>query len=52
MLEMRDKVVRFIHEMYNTETGEVAAACEITAVHLDRHQRKPKRILLGSPGSR
>jgi acyl-CoA thioester hydrolase len=40
VLEMRDKVVRFVHEMYNTETGEVASSCEITAVHLDRHLRK------------
>jgi acyl-CoA thioester hydrolase len=40
VLEMRDKVVHFIHEMYNTETGEIASACEITAVHLDRHLRK------------
>jgi acyl-CoA thioester hydrolase len=38
--EMREKVVRFVHEMYNTETGEVASSCEITAVHLDRHLRK------------
>jgi acyl-CoA thioester hydrolase len=40
VLELRDKVVRFIHEMYNTETGEVASSCEITAVHLDRQLRK------------
>ena len=40
VLELRDKVVRFVHEMYNTESGEVAAACEITAVHLDRHSRR------------
>jgi acyl-CoA thioester hydrolase len=40
LIEMREKVARFIHEMYNTETGEVAAACEITAVHLDRINRK------------
>jgi acyl-CoA thioester hydrolase len=40
VLEMREKVVRFIHEMYNAETAEIASSCEITAVHLDRHLRK------------
>jgi len=36
LLEIRDKSIRFMHEMRNAETGEVAATCEITAVHLDR----------------
>jgi acyl-CoA thioester hydrolase len=40
ILEVRDKVVRFIHEMRNAETDEVVAICEITAVHLDRETRK------------
>ena len=35
-LEVRDKALRFVHEMRNAETGEVAAICEITAVHIDR----------------
>jgi acyl-CoA thioester hydrolase len=26
--------------MRNAETGEIAASCEITAVHLDRQARK------------
>ena len=39
-LEVRDKALRFVHEMRNAETGEVAAICEITAVHIDRHARK------------
>jgi acyl-CoA thioester hydrolase len=26
--------------MTNAETGEIAASCEITAVHMDRSQRK------------
>jgi acyl-CoA thioester hydrolase len=38
--EMREKVIRFTHEMLNAETGEVAALCELTAVHLDRQARK------------
>jgi acyl-CoA thioester hydrolase len=40
VLEVREKSVRFMHEMRNAETGEVAATCEITAVHLDRQARK------------
>jgi acyl-CoA thioester hydrolase len=40
LLELRDKSVRFRHEMRNAETGEIAAVCEFTGVHLDRHARK------------
>ena len=40
LLEIRDKSIRFQHEMHNAETGEVAATCEITAVHMDRQARK------------
>jgi acyl-CoA thioester hydrolase len=40
LLELRDKSIRFLHEMRNAETGELAASCEITAVHLDRKARK------------
>src|SRR5579871_4515582 len=40
LLEIRDKSIRFLHEMQNAETGEVAAICEITAVHMDRQSRK------------
>ena len=40
LLEIRDKSIRFRHEMRNAETGEIAAACEITAVHMDRAERK------------
>ena len=40
LLEIRDKSIRFLHEMRNAETGEIAATCEITAVHLDRRLRK------------
>lgn len=40
VLEMREKVIRFAHDMINSETGEVAATCELTAVHLDRAARK------------
>jgi acyl-CoA thioester hydrolase len=40
VLEVRDRIVRFVHEMRNAETNEVASTCEITAAHLDRHARK------------
>ncbi|MBX3676080.1 MAG: acyl-CoA thioesterase [Rhodocyclaceae bacterium] len=40
VLELREKVVRFLHELYNTETGEVASTCEFTVVCLDPQARK------------
>ena len=40
LLELREKSIRFVHEMRNAETGEIAATCEITAVHLDRQAHK------------
>ena len=40
LLEVRDKVIRFVHEMRNAEIGEIAATCELTGVHMDRRARK------------
>lgn len=40
VLELREKVVRFRHELSNTETGELAATCEFTIVCLDAKTRK------------
>ncbi len=40
VLEAREKVVRFQHEMVNLESSEVAALTEITAVHMDTERRK------------
>jgi acyl-CoA thioester hydrolase len=40
ILEMREKVIRFRHEMFNGETGEIAAATMLTAVHINRETRK------------
>jgi acyl-CoA thioester hydrolase len=49
VVEVRDKVVRFVHTMYNAESGEAAATCAITGVHIDKQARKscpfPKEIL-------
>jgi acyl-CoA thioester hydrolase len=39
-VEMREKVARFVHEMRNAQTGEVAAICEITGVHMNAQIRK------------
>ena len=39
-LEVREKVIRFYHEMRNDITGEVAATTELTAVHFDAELRK------------
>ncbi len=40
MLEVREKVLRFAHEMVHAETGEVVARSELTSVHLDRTTRR------------
>src|SRR6476619_4960087 len=34
------EVKSVLHEMRNAETGEAAAICEITAIHIDRQARK------------
>lgn len=40
LVEVREKSIRFLHEMRNAETDEIAATCEITGVHMDRQVRK------------
>ena len=40
MLDVRDKLVRFVHEMRQAQTGEVSAVCVLTAVHIDSRARK------------
>ena len=40
VLEMRERVIRFYHEMRNDETEEIAATTVITGVHLDAQARK------------
>jgi acyl-CoA thioester hydrolase len=49
VLEIRERVIRFHHEMRNEETRTVAATTTLTAVHLDRVAHKacpfPKEIL-------
>lgn len=40
VLEVKEKVIRFSHEMHNEETGEMAATTTITGIHLDTQLRK------------
>lgn len=40
MLDMRDKVAKFVHEMRQAQTGEISAICVLTAVHMDSKARK------------
>jgi acyl-CoA thioester hydrolase len=40
VLGLGERSVRFMHEMRKGETGEVAALCELTGVHMDRFTRK------------
>lgn len=40
ILEIREKVMRFFHEMRNGETGEIAAITVLTSVHIDTDKRK------------
>ncbi len=40
VLEVKNKSIRFIHTMYNVETGDELATSELVAVHLDRVLRK------------
>jgi acyl-CoA thioester hydrolase len=39
-IEVKDKVLRFTHEMRNTQKGEVAATTTLTTVFLDTDARK------------
>jgi acyl-CoA thioester hydrolase len=51
-LELRDKLARFVHEMRNAESGELAAYCMLTGVYIDAEARKacpfPQEILARS----
>jgi acyl-CoA thioester hydrolase len=40
VLEMREKVVKFVHEMRHARTGEISAVCVLTAVHMNSKTRK------------
>lgn len=40
VLEVRPKALLFFHEMRNAQTGEVAAVCRFTGIHLDTQARR------------
>jgi acyl-CoA thioester hydrolase len=40
MLEVREKVARFVHEMRDAQTDEVSAVCVLTGVHMDGRTRR------------
>ena len=40
LLEIKDKSIRFSHEMRKADTDEVAATTTLTAVHLDKAARR------------
>ncbi len=44
ILEVKEKAIRFAHEMKNHETGEVAARTILVAVHLDTVTRKARAL--------
>ena len=39
-LEVREKVAKFVHEMCNAQTGDIAAICVLTGVSIDASTRK------------
>lgn len=42
VVEMREKVIRFRHELVSVENGELSAVCEFTAVCLDPETRRSR----------
>jgi len=40
IVDIGDKLIRFTHAMTNGATGELAATCAITGIHMDRSRRK------------
>ena len=40
VLEVKDKTIRFLHTMYNAETGNEVATSELVAAHLNRKERR------------
>ena len=40
LLEMKPKTIRFLHRMYDTESGEEVASTELVGAHIDTDARK------------
>lgn len=47
VLELREKVLRFRHELSNTETGAICSVCDFTVVCLDPETRKSRPFPAG-----
>ena len=49
ILEVKEKIMKFVHIMYNAETKKEIARCELTGIHMDRVKRKscplPENVL-------
>jgi len=43
-LEVKSKSVRFVHDMYNAESGEIVATCDLTGVYIDSIARKATEL--------
>ena len=39
VLEIKNKIIRFVHEMKNDESGDIAAVTILTGVHMDTDRR-------------
>ena len=54
VLDVRDKVIRFFHEMRHAGSGEIAATCRLTGLQLDAKTRKsepyPPAVLASARG--
>jgi len=46
VIEVKDKSVRFRHEMWNDETGELAATTVLVGIHLDLTTRRARSLPL------
>ena len=44
VLEVKEKAIRFAHEMKNDESGELAARTVLVAVHLDKRTRRARAL--------
>ncbi len=40
LLKIRERVIRFRHDMLNAESGDLAASTDLTAVHIDSAARR------------
>ncbi|MEK7361853.1 MAG: thioesterase family protein [Pseudomonadota bacterium] len=40
LLEMKPKTIRFLHRMYDTESGEEVATTELVGAHIDTEARR------------